>query len=58
MSLDNVLADLQAKYIKNIPQKLQVIKEHIERKDFKVYVKTFIKLKEQEKLTESLKFQI
>ena len=45
MSLDNVLADLQVKYIQNIPQKLQVIKEHIEGKDFKGLREDFHKIK-------------
>lgn len=45
MSLDSVLADLKANYIKSIPQKLQTIKEHIENKDFKNLREDFHKMK-------------
>ena len=45
MNLDDVLAKLQKTYIKNMPEKLQLMKTHINAKDFKALREEFHKIK-------------
>lgn len=45
MSLDDLLAQLQQTYIKNMPDKLQVMKKLIDSKDFKSLREEFHKIK-------------
>lgn len=45
MSLEDILAQLQKNYIKNIPEKLKNMKTHIDAKDFKSLREEFHKIK-------------
>ncbi len=45
MSLEEVLAQLQKNYIKNIPEKLKNMKAHIDSKDYKALREEFHKIK-------------
>lgn len=45
MSLEEVLAKLKTNYVKSMPDKLQVMKKHIESKDFTTLREEFHKIK-------------
>lgn len=45
MSLEEILAQLQKKYIMNIPEKLKSMKTHIEAQDFRSLREEFHKIK-------------